>query len=666
MELPEQFGRYRILKKLGAGGMGAVYLAEDTALGRRVALKVPHFDKSDSERARQRFLREARAAATLDHPNICHVHDVGEIDGQPYITMAYVEGRPLSEIVEPGDPLPQDRAAGIVRRLALALAQAHAKGIVHRDLKPANVILRADGEPVILDFGLARMPTSEQSRLTAAGAILGTPSYMSPEQVRGEVQAIDARTDVYALGVMLYELLTGHVPFEGVPAVVLMQVMTVTPDRPSTLQPDLDLELEAICLKAMAKDAAKRYATMGQLADYLAMWLNGRASQPVLAPLARAVSIHSDTQVGRNKAQTGTVKPVAVPVAKAERRDTVTTRNKDRTTAEAPRRTKPKKSKGCGALAVILAGAGAFLVLACAGAVFLVVSNYTGRYPTHPSDDGANLRAGDDRPEARAPDFVARVTNVSGIDLVEIPAGSFYIGSPNDEKYAAADEMPQHKVTLTDSFYLGRYKVTRGQFRRFVDANDYKTDAERRNGVGRGALNPSWQKPGFDQTDEHPVVCVSWNDADDYCRWLADKTGAKVRLPYEAEWEYSCRATTEAKKPTTKYYFGNEGKLGDYAWYKENSGGKTHPCGERQKNDFGLYDMHGLVYEWCADGRRKYKNQDETDPVGTGGGHALRGGAFSSDREQCRSATRDFAINARQGQNTNGFRVLVERQPLAK
>src|SRR5262245_33733572 len=144
MDLPEQFGRYRILKKLGAGGMGAVYLAHDTALGRPVALKVPHFKAREGQAARERFLREARAAATLDHPNIRHVHDIGEVDGRPYITMAYVPGRPLSDLVDPDRPPAPARVAAIVRRLALALAQAHAKGIIHRDLKPSNVILRSD------------------------------------------------------------------------------------------------------------------------------------------------------------------------------------------------------------------------------------------------------------------------------------------------------------------------------------------------------------------------------------------------------------------------------------------------------------------------------------------------------------------------------------------
>src|SRR5436309_5797542 len=166
LKLPAQFGRYRILQRLGHGGMGAVYLAEDTQLDRRVALKVPHFTAEDSPQVRTRFFREARAAATLDHPNLCPVHDVGEIGGTPYLTMAYIEGQPLSASVRGGQPLPPREAAAIVRKLALALHEAHQKGVIHRDLKPGNVMMNQRGEPVVMDFGLARRFNKEEARLT--------------------------------------------------------------------------------------------------------------------------------------------------------------------------------------------------------------------------------------------------------------------------------------------------------------------------------------------------------------------------------------------------------------------------------------------------------------------------------------------------------------------
>jgi formylglycine-generating enzyme required for sulfatase activity len=261
-----------------------------------------------------------------------------------------------------------------------------------------------------------------------------------------------------------------------------------------------------------------------------------------------------------------------------------------------------------------------------------------------------------------AGDVVARVKGVSGIELVSIPNGSFYMGSPDDDKDAFLDEKPQHKVIISKPFYLGKNKVTRGQFRRFVDATSHKTEAE------KSGYKWTWKKAGlgdngFDQTDEHPVVCVSWNDADAFCRWLAEKTGAKVRLPYEAEWEYSCRAVREAKKTTTKYYFGDdEAKLGDYAWYNKNSGDTTHPCGLKTPNAFGLYDMHGNAWEWCADGKRDYKDRDETDPVGPllGAFRVNRGGSCFDVPRFCHAASRSGNTPSFQG-GSLGFRVLVSR-----
>ena len=284
--LPEHFGRYRILKQLGKGGMGAVYLAHDTQLGRSVALKVPSFTAGQSSSLLQRFYQEARSAATLVHPNICAVYDVGEIDGTHFLTMAFIEGRPLSDTASTG--MEPAEAAALVRRLALALQAAHAKGIIHRDLKPANIMIDPHGEPIVMDFGLARR-VDDNANLTSPGAILGTPSYMPPEQANGDADQIGPGCDIYSLGVILYQLLTGKLPYTGKSAIeILTRLVTTEPPPPSSHRPDLDPALEAICLQAMAKKVEDRFASMSDFAAVLEEYLQATAPSALMTSQARS------------------------------------------------------------------------------------------------------------------------------------------------------------------------------------------------------------------------------------------------------------------------------------------------------------------------------------------------------------------------------------------
>ncbi len=265
------FSHYRIVGKLGAGGMGEVYQAEDTKLGRRVALKfLPEALAKDAE-ALERFEREARSASALGHPNICTIYETGEHAGRPFIAMELVEGQTLAERVKAG-PLAVEDALRIARQVAEALEEAHERGLIHRDLKPANVIVTPKGRAKIVDFGLAKLlrpvapgaPTLDEPLVTRTGAVMGTVPYMAPEQLRGE--AVDARTDLYAFGELLYEMVSGRRAFtETQTAQLIAAILTQPPPPPRSLNANIPPELDAIILKCLAKDPAERYASAHEL-----------------------------------------------------------------------------------------------------------------------------------------------------------------------------------------------------------------------------------------------------------------------------------------------------------------------------------------------------------------------------------------------------------------
>ncbi|HXG60482.1 MAG TPA: serine/threonine-protein kinase [Planctomycetota bacterium] len=281
-DLP-RVGPYRLLQEIGRGAMSTVYKAVHADTGRTVALKILRAsDGSTGASSLARFRQEARAARRLSHPSIVAVHEAGEENGASYIVMDYVEGKTLDRALAEGN-LTLRAFVTVLEQVARAVHHAHQYGIVHRDLKPANILLDASGAPHVTDFGLAKMDHMERSA-TRAGSSLGTPYYMSPEQVEGDVTGTDARSDIYALGVMLYQALTGRVPYPGSSVLeVYRGVLSGRLTPPSQLNPDAPPELEAVCLKALQRDKTRRHPSAREFADDLRRWLD-RTADPCRNP----------------------------------------------------------------------------------------------------------------------------------------------------------------------------------------------------------------------------------------------------------------------------------------------------------------------------------------------------------------------------------------------
>ncbi len=310
--------RYRILRRLGSGGMADVYCAEDNHLGREVALKVLHRRFAQDEEFVERFRREASAAAGLQHPNVVGVFDRGKHDGTYYIAMEYLHGRTLKEIVATEAPLDQARVVDLGRQILEAAGFAHRHGVIHRDFKPHNVIVDEDGQAKVTDFGIARAGASE---MTETGSIMGTAQYLSPEQAQGH--AVTAASDLYSIGVMLYEMLAGRLPFEGESAVsVALKHLSEAPPAISQLRPDVHPALESVVMAALAKDPAHRWQSADDFAAGLAAAGEQIAAGPVVgqetaafAPIPMPVPV-----LDGGDAPPGPIAPVAEPQPEGQRK----------------------------------------------------------------------------------------------------------------------------------------------------------------------------------------------------------------------------------------------------------------------------------------------------------------------------------------------------------
>jgi formylglycine-generating enzyme required for sulfatase activity/serine/threonine protein kinase len=684
--------------------MGAVYLVENTELQRDEALKVPHFGSEDNANVRERFLREARAAAKLDHPNLCPIYDVGVIDEIYFLTMRLLPGKPLSAYT--GRPHPPREAVKVVMKLAQALEHAHAKGVIHRDLKPGNIIVCPGTGPTVLDFGLAKEIRHQDHKLTQTGATLGTPAYMPPEQVKGELDRMGPASDVYSLGVILFELLTGRVPFVGTVGEVMGKVVFTEAPLPSEVLPGMSPEVDEVCHEAMAKEPEDRHPSMKDFGAALARLLPtlaakneaGKPNQPVNSRNTPDVfdmpTLPPEQAPGSNhllREMLPAIPLVPIPDETEPEPPKPLTLRRKRRTADAVSPAAPRR----GALIVWLC-----LALVAGGVSVAALFWLGGKGRDRAANDSGKTRDqgqrakvgpitfdrnrnakdkndtrkyGDSKDPAVTADagpdseettkaLPADFTNQIGMRLVRIPAGTFTMGSPREEVGRSPDE-DQHEVTVS-TFHLGVYEVTQKQYTMVMGKNP---SWHSRAGNERGKVR------GID-TDDFPVECVSWYDAVAFCNKLTaidmkKPVGWVYRLPREAEWEYACRGGAPSYQ---LFHFGNSLSFRE-ANFKGSSpfGGAEkgnyleRPCkvGSYQPNRLGLCDMHGNVWEWCLDwyGNGYYSMSPKKDPSGplSGSMRVMRGGCWGDVAQRCRSAYRGGSNTPDTCYGNLGFRVAL-------
>ena len=656
VRLPRQFGRYRILRPIAEGGMGAVFLAHDTVMDAEVAIKVPHRNAAQSQQAVQRFYREARVMFGLRHPNVCPVYDVGEIDGHLYLVMAYIDGEPLSKTIAARGTFPEPDAAKLIGTIATALELAHQKGIVHRDLKPANIMLENGDMPIVMDFGLALQTNTDASRLTQTGSVIGTPAYMPIEQVMGQTDRIGPRTDVYSLGVILFEMLCGQLPFNGGVTEVLGQIIGADAPPVSEWNPQVDSSLETICLQAMAKQPEERYPTMQSFAEALAAY-GVQPTNRQRTPASVGDSAPSIFPIAPPKPLRVSHSRTSSPERAASKRPTISgTSANNATKASRKSHSEPPEAQRKPRVPQIpwdrpLARTVVVATLLTVGLIAFILNSGSSPPPanpiveTNPVEPLDLMHAPFDETETQAGqqawaeylDQPKVQTNSIGMKLVLLPAGEFLMGSPEAEKYRE-DYETQHQVRITQPFYLGQTEVTQGQWEAVMGTTP-------------------WKDQGYVQVGaSYATTYVSWEDAVAFCGKLTEQERKAGRLPQaweytlptEAQWEYACRAGTK-----TAYSFGDDdSKIGDYAWYGGIIGdgnAKTeqyaHEVGQKKANPWGLYDMHGNVWEWCADwfdsdyyGKSPLDNPSNPEE---GSNRVLRGGSWYGTARYCRSAYRD-------------------------
>ncbi len=654
-------GPYTLEERLGRGAMGEVWSARDVN-GAEFALKLMHPQLTRNARAVMRFHREARAGLQLRHPNIVCVHATGFFHARPYIVQELVAGgRSLADVVQAasnGRRLPRRHYLNVARwtrAICVALQHAHEVGVVHRDIKPHNILLAENDEPLLADFGLVLV--QDDFTVSQSGDVLGTAAYMSPEQVESRFDEIDARSDVFSVGAMLYELLTLQRPFDSNGLFETMRaIVERDPAPPTSLRPECPRELERICLRALARRPQERFQSAQEFAMALgafeSRFQRRRGAGAVMRDLVRLrpqafrevlESVDSAIPTTRAKLLTGVSLAVLVSGVFVIRRVLQPAPiHAESTVAALPLQasTPAPASTQSGPLAdektpdapsPLSVDPGAAERQAVSSARILraanreLVSQWAEILDEHVDPKVVTDADFLQRIEATALPWRVR-DRVSRIELLLVPPGEYRRGASDDDPLAQPDERPAHRVRISRAFYLGRYETTISEF--------------------RAVTGRRWS-PNY--LDEDPAMGITRAEV---LEFLARCPG--LRLPTEAEWEYACRAGT----------LGPHYADVDWAaWRPSNARGVVHPVGRRGANALGFQDMLGNVWEYCSDlyHPQCYEKCGDfaTDPTGPRSGtlYVIRGGSYNTNfRDSCRASARGTsAMEEKFG--TRGFRV---------
>ncbi|QDT91989.1 bifunctional serine/threonine-protein kinase/formylglycine-generating enzyme family protein [Gimesia algae] len=658
---------YLILEPIGSGGMGIVYKALHRRMKRIVALKVIRADLQHVPDRLKRFEREVQTAAKLSHSHIVTAYDAGEDQGIHFLICEYIDGESLTQLVRNSGPLDFFDALNCILQVAQGLEYAHRQGVVHRDIKPANILVDDQGDLKILDMGLARLQQPDdvilgaeaQTELTSSQFFMGTIDYMAPEQARNTKFA-DHRSDIYSLGCTFYFLLTAQPVYQGETTVERILAHRDEPiPRLSERLCQVPPEFDPIFEKMLAKSPDDRYQSATELiCDLESFSMECPGDQTALIPQVEL------SQPQSHKADWAS-DPTEVQPAVPELTMLASTSQQELAKSGAL----PVRGLLWGGLAVaaaILIGAFTWkpAVTDHSVADSEVAANLSKTNPSHSmlAPFQQTYAAKMNLPVKRE---VPLGAGESEIELMLIPPGKFLMG--DQTATSAESDAPQHQVSLTRPYYMSATEITNEQFREFVNATKYQTDAERSGGYGMTGgswvktMDYSWKNLGdLPVQNQAPAVSISWNDATAFCEWLSDKTGDRYRLPTEAEWEYACRAGTDSA-----WFFGDQpSEMDQYAWFLNNSDGQVYPVKQKRPNAFGLYDVYGNEWEWCQDyySASYYSVSPVENPTGPAQGRerVRRGGGFQQPAAQLTSYIRGHGLP--ETPSRGAFRIVRETQ----